>query len=241
MDYPLFDFTLASILMGLGIGTDVALATLLRAKQLNTTKLCVFWIVGVSATHTLFPMAGYLLSYFSIQLVPALTPIIGVIAFACIFYYLKDELVSYVSGEENESEENHLTLTLGLILAVSWDALWSGPAKSAQVIGWPELLVWLSFVLAGAIVALLAIVSLVFAKRNRFNFERTNQRFAWMGYGLQYSVIAYFGLLALLRYTLQLNVYWWQVLIASTMIVAVGIECCRLILTTNKRSSKNQS
>lgn len=35
MDIPLLDFLLASLLMGIGIGTDVALATLARGKQLR--------------------------------------------------------------------------------------------------------------------------------------------------------------------------------------------------------------
>ncbi len=90
-------------------------------------------------------------------------------------------------------------VTLGLILAVSWDALWSGPAKSAQVIGWPELFVWGSFLVVGAFVSLLAIVSLNFALRVNQSLQQTRLS-QWFGQWVQYSVIAYFGLLALLHF-----------------------------------------
>jgi hypothetical protein len=38
---------------------------------------------------------------------------------------------------------------------------------------------------------------------------------------VQYSVIAYFGLLALLRYTLSLTINGWQVFSISSAIVAI--------------------
>ena len=62
MDWPLFDFVSACLIMGLGIGTDVAIATAMRVKQLQSTRTILFWVIGVSLTHTLFPMIGYLLT-----------------------------------------------------------------------------------------------------------------------------------------------------------------------------------
>ncbi|MEP1870857.1 MAG: hypothetical protein ABJJ44_15125 [Paraglaciecola sp.] len=221
MDYPLFDFIVASLLMGLGIGVDVAVATAARAKQLCTMRLAIIWIVGVSFTHTVFPMAGYLLTYFSIQVQPAIEPVIGILAFTCIFYYLRSELIE-LAHPKKQGDERQLMVTLGLILAVSWDALWSGPAKSAQVIGWPEFYVWGSFLLVGALVSILAILSLSFAVRVQQSFIQTrlaNGFSLWV----QYSVIGYFGLLAVLRYTLNMNVQGWQVLILSATLIGVAL------------------
>jgi hypothetical protein len=45
--FPLMDFVLASLIMGLGIGADVCVATMIRAKHLTTLKAVLFWIVGV--------------------------------------------------------------------------------------------------------------------------------------------------------------------------------------------------
>ncbi len=224
MSYPLLDFMLASLLMGLGIGADVAGATFARANQLRTLRLAFIWIVGVSLTHTLFPMLGYLMTYFSIQLLPELTPVVGVIAFSCIFWYLKGEFSGF-SQVSNQAESRQLLVTFGLILAVSWDALWSGPAKSAQVIGWPELLVWLSFVLVGVFVSMLAILSLKCGLKFQSRHS-TNGPLVWLGNWMQFSIVGYFGLLALLQYTLGINLAWWQVMLMSSGLVGIALLRC---------------
>jgi hypothetical protein len=218
MDFALFDFVLASLLMGLGIGVDVAIATAARAKQLSTIRLALIWIVGVSFTHTVFPMLGYLLTYFSIQLQPAIEPVIGLIAFICIFYYLKNELLA-LYHPTNKGEDRQLLVTFGLILAVSWDALWSGPAKSAQVIGWPEAMVWGSFLLVGLLVSLLAICSLSLGLKAHKSLTEYPV-VSWLSLWVQYSVIGYFGFLALLRYSLSINIFWWQILVLSSVLIA---------------------
>jgi len=206
MEFALFDFVIASLLMGIGIGSDVAIATFARAGQLVTLRAAFFWIAGVSLTHTLFPMLGYLLTYFSLQLNPTIEPIVGLLAFGF--------------NPREESEDRQILVTLGLILAVSWDALWSGPAKSAQVIGWPELFVWMSFIVVGIFVSILAIISLNFALRfQSVTNDKGGKR--WSIYWLQYTVIGYFGLLALFNYTLNLQFYWWQTLLSSGLIMAL--------------------
>ena len=48
MEFALFDFVTASLLMGIGIGSDVAIATFARANQLATLRTAVIWIIGVS-------------------------------------------------------------------------------------------------------------------------------------------------------------------------------------------------
>lgn len=223
MDIPLTDFVFACALMGIGIGTDVALATLARASQLKATKTIVIWVVGVSFTHTLFPMLGYLMTYFSVQIVPILTPIVGIVAAFCIFWFLFNEINGVFNTENNSDDGSNrnerLLVSLGLILAVSWDALWSGPAKSAQVIGWPELLVWMSFLLVGVAVSLLAISSVAFSKvLAPLLIKARNTHLSLLC--LQYSVIAYFGFLAVLRYTFGFSLAWYYILSLSFLFIA---------------------
>ena len=191
-------FFLACTLMGLGIGIDVAIATGMRSSQLRQQKTALLWVVGVTATHTVFPMLGYLLTYFSIQSLPVLTPIIGLVATALIARFLWDELMT---EPHQDSGSHQLMVSLGIILAVSWDALWSGPAKSAQVVGWSEWLIWLSFLLVGFVVMGFAVMAYrlgLLVCQSRFSSGKIITVMQW----LQYSVIAYFGLLALTRYTL---------------------------------------
>lgn len=224
MDISWFDFTCACVLMGIAIGTDVALATLAQADQLTGKKTIAIWVVGVSLTHTLFPMLGYLTTYFSVQIIPMLTPFVGVLAAICIFWFLYHEIQS-IDGEEEKPESQRLLVSLGLILAVSWDALWSGPAKSAQVIGWPELLVWLSFILVGIAVSILAISSVAFSRVLEpimLKRKRMHLSLLWA----QYSVIAYFGFLAILRYTFNFNLPWVVIMLLS--FISVGLLMSKL-------------
>lgn len=216
----LSEFILACFIMGCGIGADVAIATFVRAHQLAKQKQTRYWVVGVTVTHTVFPMVGYLLAYFSIQSIPLLTPIVGVLAFSFIAYFLWQELNGYLNSDEGDHDDRQSLVTFALILAVSWDALWSGPAKSAQVMNWPHELVWVSFIVVGFFVALCAYAGLLLAKR----FKQTSTEFSVfiiVGLWIQYSVIAYFGLLALLRYTLSLMIDSWQVFSISSAVVAI--------------------
>lgn len=191
------EFVLACLLMGLAIGLDVAIVTAIYTKQLSVTAVKNRWVLGVTATHTLFPMFGYMLSYFGLKWLPSISPIIGLVAFAFIAYFLYQELQSY--HENDESSFTHKAISWALIIAVSWDALWSGPAKSAQIINWPEALVWLSFLVVGALVFLSSQIGLWLGRRLIASQKdpKVNRGWDW----LQYSTISYFGLLALFRYT----------------------------------------
>ena len=96
----------------------------------------------------------------------------------------------------------------------------SSPAKHAQVIGWPEFWIWILLLLVGVFVSVLAIVSLSFALyAQQSNEESRISR--WLSLWVQYSVIGYFGLLAILRYTLNIHIYWWQVLLLSALLIAI--------------------
>ncbi|WDE05396.1 manganese efflux pump [Thalassomonas viridans] len=232
------DFICASLLMGLGVGVDVAAATFARAPQLKAMAWVLLWVIGVSLTHTLFPMLGYLLTYFSVNALPVLTPVIGIFAFLCIALYLKNELKDFACEEQQTTQEQQLLLTCGVILAVSWDALWSGPAKSAQVVGWPESWVWFSFAIVGVVVALLAITSLLLARHlgKLVNPGKTPGFAAgWLCSAVQYTVIGYFGVLALCRYSLNLDWSWWQLLLLSAVVVNAVMYLRLLKQSADKR------
>lgn len=215
MSMSLDSFFQACLLMGLGIGIDVAIATALRTEVLKQQRIVWLWVAGVTLTHTLFPMAGYLLTYFSIQTLPTLTPLIGILAFALIVWFLWEELFA----NEEESEHQNLIVTVGIILAVSWDALWSGPAKSAQIVGWSDWQIWSSFILVGLVVMAFAI--LAFRLASAFcHYARLRGNPLIFLQWVQYSVIGYFGLLALFRYTLASEISDVSVFMVSMAITS---------------------
>ncbi|MFY0640428.1 MAG: manganese efflux pump [Bermanella sp.] len=209
-------FVCASTLMALGIGIDAALATFVRSGQFKNNWQATYWIAGVVVTHTIFPMAGYFLAYMSVQQVPILAPIIGVCAFILVAHFLYTELL-----QESEDELNHSSwITMGLILAVSWDALWSGPAKSAQVLDWSQWMIWLSFFWVGAVVCLLCIGSFYFGRQLLLNLKDNPRVLSFMLW-LQFSVIGYFGWLALFRYTFNWQLNELLVFCLSGVIVCI--------------------
>lgn len=242
----MIDIGLACLLMGFAIGIDVALATFLRANTMVRTSTIIIWIMGVTMTHTLFPLFGYLLAYVGIIKLPVLTPIIGLVAFLFIAYFISQELV------DKENESNQIFVTLGLILAVSWDALWSGPAKSAQVVGWPELWVWLSFIIVGLVVMSCACISYILARylaRNSvankiftsiINILKRLSPTVNLSQWLQISIVSYFGFLALLRYTLSIDVTEWKLLLFSSVVMAMLLHCQNRIRFDIKQGEVNQ-
>lgn len=204
------EYLLACVMMGAAIGMDVALVTALYSNKLTCAKTRVKWISGVVGSHTLLPMCGYLLSFYGIKWLPWLTPLLGIVALGFIAVYLYDELFS-----DDEANPLIATISWSLIIAVSWDALWSGPAKSAQVVEWQSIFVWTSFIVVGAVVYLFTLAGLKVGNRLASNEQHTP--FVWLW--LQYSAIGYFGLLALVRYTFALNTPDWQIFLLSVLIV----------------------
>jgi hypothetical protein len=238
----LTDFFMACLIMGLGIGIDVAIATFLRANAMQNKKTLMLWVVGVTCTHTLFPMFGYFLTYFSLQSMPVLTPIIGLLAFVMIAYFLMGELKSYYDSEnkhiiKNETEKTSF-IGLGLILAVSWDALWSGPAKSAQVLNWSDWMIWLSFILVGVVVLLFCFGSVLLANTLGHTMAKRQPQSQVINYGLwvQYSVFTYFGLLALTRYTLALSLSWTAILLFSFILMFMAMRLIQMKASTTLRT-----
>ena len=213
----IWDFILTCTLMGLAIGLDVAVVTALYSKQLGNVDIRRRWLFGVTATHTIFPMIGYMLSYFGLKWLPGLSPLLGLVAFSFILYFLYQELADFHCIEHEKTQSNMDVISTALIIAVSWDALWSGPAKSAQIIGWSESAVWVSFWVVGGLVLLAAHIGLVFGRYLERMQKDHKVSTSW--YWIQYTAIAYFGLLALLRYTFGSDIPDVIVLVFAALLV----------------------
>lgn len=217
------EYLIACLLMGAAIGMDVALVTALYSTKLTCRKTRTKWITGVVGSHTLLPMCGYLLSFYGIKWLPWLTPLLGVVAIGFIAVYLYHEIFA-----DDETDPLVATISWSLIVAVSWDALWSGPAKSAQVVEWQSVFVWTSFLVVGAVVYLFTLAGLKVGKR--LGCRQNNTPFVWLW--LQYAAIGYFGLLALMRYTFALDVPDWQIFALSAIIIRIVLVKQRPLFST---------
>jgi hypothetical protein len=200
-------FWIPSILMGIGIAIDVAIATIVmfRDEKLSFRS----WTLPIMSTHILFPGVGYYLVW---GLGAAFTPlqvILGFMGAALVAAFLY-EATSEWRGQEpvfaisdwmgQKFEGRSLAWLTPAILAVSWDALWSGPAKAAQATHWGTSEVLLSFLVAGVVVAVVAQLALAVAFWLRSISFASAHKLATFNLGGKFaevSVIGGFGILAL--------------------------------------------
>lgn len=208
MDF--YNFLLPSILMGGGIAIDVTIATL--AMFMVAGLSAKSWTLPITATHVIFPAFGYYLFWGLSESVPILSSILGLIGFLLVALFIYEVLCESVGAEpifgisawiggvlKLDEEDSRLFVR---VLAVSWDALWSGPAKAAQADAgyWTVTEVILSFLVAGmtvAIIAQLALYTARFLKRRKF--DSRSQMATWFVWGkwVELSVIGGFGILSL--------------------------------------------
>ncbi len=207
----LSSFIVPSILMGLGIAIDVAIATLARFR--DTAMGFKNWTLPVAISHILLPAIGYYGWWYLGQQFSAFALLLGLIAFAMIALFIYEAFCEWIGAEAIVSLSpitDRLFGGLGdgakgrlvMVLAVSMDALWSGPAKAAQAESgaWAPYEVLISFFIAGAVVALVAEMALLAARAlNRASFDdlRALARYLVGGKFLEATILFGFGVLSL--------------------------------------------
>jgi hypothetical protein len=204
-------FLIPSVLMGLGIAIDVAIATVSRFRDRSMSF--ANWTLPVAIAHILLPAIGYYGWWFLGQQFHELTLVLGIIAFGMIAVFIYEAICEWVDAKPLISLEpitdwsfKHLgSESKGrviMVFAVSMDALWSGPAKAAQAASgqWTPFEVFISFFIAGAVVALVAELALLIAfALRRVSFNNTNRlaHFLVGGKYLEVTILFAFGLLSL--------------------------------------------
>jgi hypothetical protein len=202
---------LPSVLMGLGIAIDVAIATVSRFR--DPTMSFANWTLPVAIAHILLPAIGYYGWWFLGQQFHGLALILGLLAFGMIAVFIYEAICEWIDAEPIVSLEpitdwsfKHLGSEskgrIIMVLAVSMDALWSGPAKAAQAASgyWTPFEVFISFFIAGAVVALVAELALLIAfALRRVSFNNTNRLALFLvgGKYLEVTILFAFGLLSL--------------------------------------------
>lgn len=237
-----------SIMMGIGIAIDVAIATISKFQDRSLSFRN--WTFPIMCTHIGFPAFGYYGFWGLRHEFPALSPVLGVVGclFVVLFVY---EVVckaiykkpifgisSWVSEKAGLDEND--TRRFIAILAVSWDALWSGPAKAAQAAAenWTNWEVFVSFPVAGLTVAIVAQLSLMIAGLlQRQKYHSVSQMAGWFSLGkyVELSVIGGFGVLSLMQASSSgVNLYW-SIAIAA---VILGLVWARYVAEVADSSHK---
>lgn len=204
-------FVIPSILMGLGIAIDVAIATLARYRDASMGFRN--WTRPVAIAHIALPAIGYYSWWYLGQAFAGFRMVLGLVAFFLIAIFIYESFCDWIArepitplGKLTESAFEHLgPATAGrfiTIMAVSMDALWSGPAKAAQAEsgGWTNMEVLVSFVIAGAVVAIVAQLSLAVARAlNKIQFTDLDKLSLYLVAGkyAETSILSAFGILSL--------------------------------------------
>jgi hypothetical protein len=180
------------------------------------------WAIKISATHIVFPMIGYYGVIILLSAVPQLTAILGLAATGVLAYFLwnliKEWSEPHLSTMNNEDGLDFKKYRSGVVpfsvvIAVSLDALFSGPAKSAQAVGWNNTEVLFSFPISGLVVGGMALGSLYFA---RLLYQKVlfgglvpkSQIPLWETFGqyLEFAILSYFAWLSLARYVFVFSI-----------------------------------
>ena len=200
--------------MGIGIAIDVMLATV--AKFRDSDLSLRNWTLPIAVTHIVFPALGYYGFWLLGQAFLWLSPILGVVGGALVSLFIYEIVASWIGhrpifaisawfGDLCGLKEGDARRIMA-IMAVSWDALWSGPAKAAQATAgdWTGLEVGWSFAVAGVVVAIAAQLSLGLAlwlREQSFEDVRRMADLMLLGMFAEVAVIGGFGVLSFLQGT----------------------------------------
>lgn len=224
-------FHVASWIMGIGIAIDVFLATMSKFQDRDLSFRN--WTLPICATHIGFPAFGYFVVWGLGQKYPWLHPLLGSIGFVLVALFVYEVICKSAGKKPIFGISSWVSNLIGLdendtrriiaILAVSWDALWSGPAKAEQANAgnWTNWEVAGSFAIAGIVVAMVAQIALMFAlKLQEKQFEDVDKMASWSFKGkiAELSVIGGFGVLSLLGgFAISQNL-WLSIAIATSVI-----------------------
>lgn len=204
----LADYWLPCVLIGLGIAIDATIVTLSQFK--NPRLSFGRWVVPITGTHIAFPAIGYYLFWAIHEAVPAAGPLLGLVGFLLISLFIYEafceltetkplfgisEWFSELVGIERDNSR-----LIMIILAVSWDGLWCGPALASQAIAWSTTEVMWSFVIAGGTVFGLVVLAMAgsrWLRTRQFGNQHRLVRFTYSAKWLELSVIGGFGILSL--------------------------------------------
>lgn len=225
----LVGFHLASWGMGIGIALDVALATVSKFQDQELSFRN--WTLPISLTHIGFPAIGFVLTWIATEYFPWLRPALGTLGFVLVAAFVYEVLCESIGKKPVWGISASLSQAIDFapddtrriiaILAVSWDALWSGPAIASPTAAWTTMEVCGSFLIAGTVVAAIAQASLLTALwlRSR-RFDDVQRMATWIvcGKNVELSVIGGFGVLSLLvGYSLTSNLL--IALLIATLII----------------------
>jgi hypothetical protein len=214
-----FNVVIPSTIMGIGIAIDVLLATTIQFRDKDLSFWS--WTFPITCTHVILPAFGYYVFWGLSQEYPVLNFGTGMFGAILVALFIHEVFCEWIGSkplfgisawmtERFNNLSGHFKFSEGGvkhaigIMAVSWDALWSGPAKSFQATeaGWSTFEVAISFAIAGLVVAFIAHMSLKLAfKLRHAKYDNVDRMTTWTMIGMFFItvIIGGFGVLSFMR------------------------------------------
>jgi|AntRauTorckE6833_2_1112554.scaffolds.fasta_scaffold21084_2 hypothetical protein len=227
--FDLMAFWVPCVVIGVGISIDVSIATLTQFRNQSLSEKT--WSLPITATHILLLAVGYFGVWAIQKSYPEARFVLGLAGFILVALLVYEVFCTAADIKPKFALSHWFGERIGLkpddartiiaILAVSWDALLSGPAISAQTSSWSTSEVWASFLLAGFIVFCFAQLSLFGALKLRamkFHDATTMGRCIFWGKYAELSVIGGFGVLSLWSGITQAGNIYASILISALVL-----------------------
>ncbi len=221
------------ISMAIGISIDILFATLARYKKPLSIKT---WVLPIIGTHTLLPAAGFYLVGGLQEAVPELRFLLGLAGFTLVTLFIYEEIseklnhkpVFAICGKLSEllPIQKSTASSMIAVMAVSWDALLSGPSLAAGIKAahWGFELTAASFIIVGLGVAIITFGSFWFTlwlrKRNFHDAELMANVHLW-GECAGFSVIGGFGVLSLRQGFFETGDLYSSIFFSGIIIVGI--------------------
>lgn len=238
-------YWLPCIIIGISISIDVLIATV---SQFHNRSLNIkSWVIPITLTHTIFLAIGYLLFWQAGKGASETTTfILGLTGASFISLLIYEIFCEHINCKPKFSISysfsnfiEKLCRQLGYnvdfnnrnasgfvrVLAISWDALWIGPAiaSNAKIGEWGDLSVLMSFIISGSIVAIVSYSALlIIAQLRKINFHNDSKMAHYLVFGIitELSVIGGFGILSL-GHGLNMDINIYQSILSSFFIMTV--------------------
>lgn len=228
-EFSLYDYWLA-FSSGIGIAIDVFVATVAMWRSLDTAQKKLIWVGGVGVSHIVLPIISGAAAYGGDRLSGGsnmITKGIATAASAAVY----NHTIGVIKDEEDEEEfdfnfKNFADL-LGKIMAVSMDALATGPAKYEQMklAGWSQEKSFKAIAIGGFTVMGVAMTALKLAEKLQAKFAETNDLEAVENDSIlngriineenltkfEVLILNYFGANSLINGTFASNADFWTV------------------------------
>lgn len=231
-EFSLYDYWLA-FSSGIGIAIDVFVATVAMWRSLDTAQKKLIWVGGVGVSHIVLPIMSGAAAYGGDQLSKTtaasnmITKGIATVAAGAVY----NHTIGVIKDEEGEEEFDFNFKNFGdlllKIMAVSMDALATGPAKYEQMklAGWSQKKSFNAIAIGGFTVMGVAMTALKLAEKLQAKFAETNDLEAVENDSIlngriineenltkfEVIILNYFGANSLINGTFASNAGFWTV------------------------------